>query len=34
MGRAIDLMYDAFLEVELNGELMLDEDFIMRICTS
>ncbi len=25
MGRAIDLMYDAFLEVESNGELMLDE---------
>jgi hypothetical protein len=31
MGRAIDLMYDAFSEVESNGELMLDEDFIMRI---
>ncbi len=31
MGRAVDLMYNAFVEVELDGELMLDEDFIMGI---
>ena len=31
MGRAIDLVYDVFLEVESNGELMLGEDFIMGI---
>jgi len=31
MGRAVDLMYNAFVEVESNGELMLDEDFIMGI---
>jgi hypothetical protein len=31
MRRVIVLMCDAFLEVELNGELMLDEDFIMGI---
>ena len=31
MGRAVDLMYNAFVEVESDGELMLDEDFIMNI---
>jgi len=31
MGRAVNLMYNAFVEVESNGELMLDEDFIMGI---
>ena len=32
MGRmAVDLMYNAFIEVESDGELMLDEDFIMGI---
>jgi hypothetical protein len=31
MGRAVDLMYNAFAEVESDGELMLDEDFIMNI---
>ncbi len=31
MGRAVDLMYNAFVEVESDGELMLDEDFIMGI---
>ena len=30
-GRAVDLMYNAFVEVESDGELMLDEDFIMGI---
>ena len=29
MGRAVDLMYNAFVEVDLDGELMLDEDLIM-----
>ncbi len=31
MGRAVDLIYNAFVEVELDGELMLDEDFIIGI---
>ncbi len=31
MGRAVDLMYDAFVKVEPYGELMTDEDFIMGI---
>ncbi len=31
MGRAVDLMYNAFVEVESDGELMLDEDFNMGI---
>ncbi len=31
MGRAVDLMYNAFVEVKLDRELMLDEDFIMGI---
>ena len=31
MGRAVDLMYNAFVEVESDGELMLDEDFRMNI---
>ncbi len=31
MGRAVDLMYNAFVEVESDGELMLDDDFIMGI---
>jgi hypothetical protein len=31
MGRAVDLMYNAFVEVESDGELMLNEDFIMGI---
>ena len=31
MGRALDLMYNAFVEVESDGELMLDEGFIMGI---
>jgi hypothetical protein len=31
MGRAVDLMYNAFVEVESDGELMLDEDFMMNI---
>lgn len=31
MGRAVDLTYNAVVEVESDGELMLDEDFIMNI---
>ena len=31
MGRAVDLMYNAFVEVESDGDLMLDEDFKMNI---
>ena len=31
MGRAVDLMYNAFVEMESDGGLMLDEDFIMEI---
>jgi hypothetical protein len=31
MGGAVDLMYDAFGEVESDRENMLDEDFIMGI---
>ena len=31
MGRAVDLMYNAFVQVESDGEKMLDEDFIMNI---
>eukprot|EP00957_Ditylum_brightwellii_P061045 4633678-Ditylum_brightwellii.AAC.1 len=31
MGRAIDTVYEAFLEAQLDGSKMLDEDFIMNI---
>ena len=31
MGRAVNLMYDASVEVESNRELMLNEDYIMGI---
>ena len=31
MGRAGDLMYKAFLQIEGDGELILDKDFIMHI---
>ena len=31
MGRALDLMYNAFVQVESDGEKMIDEDFIMNI---
>jgi len=31
MGRAVDLMYNAFVQVESDGEKMLDEDFIMNV---
>ncbi len=31
MGRAVDQMYNAFVQVESDGEKMLDEDFIMNI---
>ena len=31
MGRAVDLMSNAFVEVKSDGDLMLDEDFIMNI---
>jgi len=32
MGRAVDLMYNnAFVQVESDGEKMLDKDFIMNI---
>ena len=31
MERAVDLMYNAFVEVESDGDLMLDEDFKMNI---
>jgi hypothetical protein len=31
MGRAVDLMYNTSVEVESDGELMLDEDVIMNI---
>jgi len=31
MGRVEDLMYNAFVQVESDGEKMLDEDFIMNV---
>ena len=31
MGRAEDLMYKAFLQIEADGELMLYKDFIMNV---
>eukprot|EP00957_Ditylum_brightwellii_P201432 15325599-Ditylum_brightwellii.AAC.1 len=31
MGRSIDTVCEAFLEVQLDGSKMLDEDFIMNI---
>jgi hypothetical protein len=34
MGRAITLLHDAFVEVQRDGSLMLDEGFIMNIFSS
>ena len=31
MGSAVDLKYMAFLQIEADGELMLEEDFIMNV---
>jgi hypothetical protein len=31
MGRPVDLLYNAFVEVESDGEKLLDGDFIMSI---
>eukprot|EP00957_Ditylum_brightwellii_P130698 9970640-Ditylum_brightwellii.AAC.1 len=31
MGRSIDMVYEAFLEIQLDGTKMLDEDCIMNI---
>ena len=31
MPRALDLMYNTFIEIQANGDKFLDEDFIMKI---
>ena len=31
MPRALDLMYNKFIEIQANGDKFLDEDFIMKI---
>ena len=31
MSRALDLMYNTFIEIQANGNKFLDEDFIMKI---
>ncbi len=34
MGRAVQLLYDAFVSIQENGSLLLDHDFIMNIFSS
>ena len=31
MPRALDLMYNAFIKIQANGDKFMDEDFIMKI---
>ena len=31
MGRAIDLLYDAFVKIQADGSKLLDQDFVMKI---
>ena len=34
MPRALELMYNMFIEIQANGDKFLDEDFIMKIFES
>ena len=31
MGRAVDLLYDAFVKIQADGSKLLDQDFVMKI---